>query len=892
MTTPSQSEGQTVSHYRILSKIGGGGMGVVYEAEDLKLGRHVALKFLPDELASDPQALSRFQREAKAASSLNHPNICTIYEIDDADGRAFISMELLEGQTLRHRIAGKPLEIETVLDLGFQIADALDDAHSKGIIHRDIKPANIFVTNRGQAKVLDFGLAKLAVRVGASIDANATTIESEEHLTSPGGALGTVAYMSPEQVRGKELDARTDLFSFGAVLYEMCTGTLPFRGDTSALIFHAILERAPVAPVRLNPDVPAELERIINKTLEKNRDVRCQSATELRADLKRLKRDTDSPARPDVMAHPPRPPKSRLFLKRSLLTASIALAIAALLFGYRSRYKWGQTPKRNLILRQLTANSAENFVEQAIISPDGKYLAYHEKAGGLSLSSIETGETRILTPASRDIEPLGWFPDGTQLLVGKIHGHSLWKLSVLTATLSMLRDNVWNGSCNCDVEGSVSPDGSHIMYRDHTGRELWIMGSDGQGSLRVTVFDPTDEVRDFSWAPTGRRFAYIITQHRPDAKEETRIESRDVEGKQQPTVILSNPELINRITDMWWLSDERLIYWLAEAPPRQGSNLWAVRVDPPKGIVLGEPERLTNWADFSVESISATADGKRLVFIKNHSQGSIYIASLGANEKSGLGKVQRLTTDSWAKLLDGWTRDSRAIYLTSNRAGKWGIYRQDISKQSPEPVILGTEDYFRARPSADGALLLYQTRDRLMSMPAEGGAPSVLASGDHEYECALPPSTSCVLTEWKENQLNFYSLDPKRGPDPRPFKSTSTVTDWSLAPDGQHIALVQNNEKGEVQLFSVSNGTVRQLDLGKWTHLQSISWSADGRVLYVTSFSESGTRLLSVGLDGSVTILFQQGHNWLHRPKPAPNGRLLAFEVMEIQRDVEMIEKF
>ena len=586
--TEARLIGRSISHYRVLEKLGGGGMGVVYKAEDLRLGRLVALKFLPEELASDPVALQRFEREARAASALEHPNICPIYEFGEHERQPFIVMQLLQGQTLEHRIAASPMPIGELLDLAIQIADALDAAHAGGIIHRDIKPSNIFITARGQAKVLDFGLAKKmeARKPPRALGSNQETLNlSQDDLTSPGIAIGTVAYMSPEQARGEELDVRTDLFSFGAVLYEMVTGRPPFTGSSSAVVFEAILNRTPVPPQTFNSDFPDKLAEVIGKALEKDRDLRYQVASEMRADLKRLKRDSESgrtaegtqvverqsgaPGRPrvpsgrTVVRHP-------TFLRqhwRWMLTASAAVALLSAGIFWIAKSK--PVVPREMRLRQLTTNSFENPIRSGLISPDGKYLAYTDTKR-LYLKLIKTGEVQAIpqpdVPASErmDWEFGAWFPDSTRFIVNSHPSvtatlaesqqeASSWVVSVLGRAPVKFREKT--------LVYSISPDGSLVAFGAKTGslgpREIWLVGPNGENARKLYETDEKSSLCCVNWSADGQRIVYART----DEAGNTFL-SRDLKGGPISTIL--TPPVTKTVLDFLWLPDGRFLYSVEE----------------------------------------------------------------------------------------------------------------------------------------------------------------------------------------------------------------------------------------------------------------------------------------------------------------------------------------
>jgi len=890
-----EPETQIVSHYRILEKIGIGGMGVVYKAEDTRLGRTVALKFLPEEFADDKAALDRFQREARAVSALNHPNICTLYDVGQSDGRPFLAMEFLEGQTLLELIAVGPLTIERILDLGIQIADALDAAHSKGIVHRDIKPSNIFVTERETVKIVDFGVAKMA-----GLPRNA---DSEALLTNPGSAVGTAAYMSPEQARGEELDARSDLFSFGVVLYEMATGQRPFQGDTTAVIFDAILNKVPVSPVTLRPDLSAGLEVIIRKALEKDRDVRCQTASELRADLKQLKRDTESGKSSTAAAVVPRPNTSR----RPRLLVSV-LAGVLIVIGIASavaRFALRQPSALPLELRErrLTANPSDNPVASALISPDGKYLAYSD-LGGIHLQLIATGETRTI-PHTEGWTVTSWFPDGSKLLANgpNVENPGIWVISAMGATPRKLQDH---GST-----GIVSPDGSHIAFADRFGfrdflNEIWVMGLGGEEPRQILTAKEGETILLLAWSPDGRRIAYFRLPLTAGA-DLAAIESFDLTSH-KVTTLLSDPPVFGLPSGGFcWTPDGRIIYSRQEPPPNaRDSNLWELQVNSNTGAPAGKPRKITHWSGAGGWSVNASADGKRLAVLKVNFQTDVYIGQLEANG-TRMKKPRRLTLDERNDFSGPWMPDSKTEIFSSDRNGNWDIFKQAIDQPSAEPLVTGPDDEMAKGVTPDGRWLLYTIQKqgdpfaptKLMRMPISGGSPEFLLDaggvGLYDIACAKrPPSSLCVVAKVDSKGMVFSAFDLATRQS-RELAKVERARDWDVFHDGSGIAvLIQDQGKSRIRIVRSSGEAAREF-IVEQSGIETIYCSPDGKGLYLTVTPHPGdAALYYTDLRGQASLIWQQKggrFGWISL-QPSPDGRYLALTGATAASDAWLLEDF
>lgn len=837
--TPQQVvPGQSITHYRLLERLGSGGMGVVYKAEDLELGRFVALKFLSDDLARDPRAYERFYREARAASALNHPNICTIYEVGEQQGSLFIAMECLQGRSLREVLRSAPLPFERLLELALEIADALDAAHSRGIIHRDIKPANIFITERGHAKLLDFGLAKLN-----PAPLGTTTTASDSSLTSPGTTLGTVSYMSPEQALGQELDCRSDLFSFGVVLYEMATGSLPFTGNTSAAIFDSILHKIPAPPVKLNPELPPECERIISTALEKSADVRYQSASELRADLKRLKRDTDS----DKVLRADSHSSQRAVIsksKRPSRTASITTAALFLILGYVA---WILTPTAAVQMTGVKQVTKDGFFKGQLVT-DGSRIYFTQFAGNhVQVGQVSTagGETVAFNTPFSNTNLYGISPDRSALLVRDYNGATasqFWALPIPAGPPRRLSEAT-------GTEAVWSPDGRQLAFV--RGVDIYVADADGGHSRKLKTL--AGIARQIRFSPDGKRLRFTLS---PTGRTLSSLWEIKVDGSDlRPLFPGWNPDAMTCCGD--WSPDARYYVFVVQKPAST-KDLWLFREDSTSLLRRREPVQLTSgplwYSDpiFAPEGQRVFANGvllqAELVRYDSAShQFKSYIAGLSAGEadfspdgewvvyvsypeltiwKARVDGTQKMQLTFWPlyATLPRWSPDGKQIAFIGTEVGKpWKIYLISAQGGTSEELRPEDREEVDATWSPDGNRIAYGRRSFGVDI---GGLDIEVFDRTTRQAKVIPNSVGFFSPRWSPDGRHLAALSTDSSNLMLYDFNTNQWSVWLHAEDGNigYPVWAKDGRSIYIERFLAANPSIHQLKLGESTSKLFLSW--------------------------------------------------------------------
>jgi eukaryotic-like serine/threonine-protein kinase len=904
----SLTPGARFDAYEILHLLGAGGMGEVYLAKEVRLGRVVALKLLPDEVVNDPKRVARFEQEARSASGLSHPNVCTIYALGEtSDGQRYIAMEFVEGQTLRHRLAADRVALRQALDIAIQIASGISAAHALGVVHRDLKPENVLVRTDGLVKIVDFGLAKLAPAGRMAPETAGTTRLAVK--TDPGGVVGTVSYMSPEQARGQEVDARTDVWSLGVILYELIAGRVPFGGRSSSDVLVGILEREPAPVTRFEPDASAELQRIVVKALRKDREQRYQNARDLLLDLQAL-RDTEpvrgtgavagaiGPTPTPAGASPtPSSMSSAEYLvtqaiRHKLLAATVGTLILTMLAGvvwwtgFGRRDVSPSTPPREPGQTRLTANPTDLPLSSASISPDGRHLAYADPTG-IKIRFIDSGEAQPV-PDSRGMRVYGWSGDSTKVRASACEAGTCvgWDVSLVGGARRR------TGASWLENEYvKASPDGSRLL-------RLGLAEETSQGGdLTLDLLNGTPPRRLASsvgaagWSADGNRILF--------AKQNgSAIERIPLEGG--PSVTVFNAEKGQEVVDILELRTGRLIVGLLRRPMNSvwfgpEISLWEVRTDS-TGIANESPRRLTDWQE-QLEFLSASADGAQLAYLSTATLMDVYVA--GFDLRKGLTDApRRLTMDDRYDVPMDWTPDSTAVLFHSTRNGNSDIFKQRIDGEVAEPLVVEPGDQSTPRVTSDGRWVLFDQLNgpdsiHIMRVPLSGGTPQRL----REVRRGSPFCSAhgrCVVYELRDSGVVISSIDPITGSGTELARVSSNIACFNLLPDGEAFAYVPSDTgpRNRVHVVSFKGEPPKDIIVPRATNLSSLSWLPSGAGFFTTDVTPSRSDVLFISPDGTPRSLWSPTQLSVYWAIPSPNGKHLAMLVMARQSNAWMLTDF